>query len=138
MNTLDHSIHTAGPELHRFTNNENGIIGYDVLDAFNRSIGRIETLWKDRAGKVLFAGVATAWIIGKIFVLPLYGLQLDAEHQTAQFPYPSDTIKEAPMVDPASALRGREQQSAYATFRLAAPASVLEENMQGLHGNAGS
>ena len=132
MNTLDTISGEVPTPLARIQENAGELIGYDVLDAFNRSIGTLKTLWMDAADRALFAGVTAVWIQEKVLVLPLYGFLIDAEHRTVQFPFPSDTIKEAPAVDPKSPLKGEDQRKAWIAFHLAPPASSLEEHMQGL------
>lgn len=84
-------------------------IGRKVVDDRGDTIGTLDALWTDEtSGRVEFLGIKTGWLLGKIHVVPVRGVEIHDDR--IRVPYDAQLVKDAPSHSAEEALSDAKEQ----------------------------
>lgn len=131
----DEARHAARAAWNRVSGNLQRLIGYEVVDASDSSVGKVNNLWTEETGEPVFLGVKAGWLFGKNHVVPVHTAEVNDRRRTVRLPFTEDQIKNAPAFDEQAEISDTDQSRILSYYGIepvtAAPSrAVSEEHMR--------
>ena len=90
--------------------NYHDYLDFKIIDKNGEDVGALFSMWSDQAtGQFEFMGFKTGWLVGKNYIMPVKGVQVDEEQKLVQVPYAVEFLKDAPTFAPEAEVTAEDE-----------------------------